>query len=411
MSANTGFVSPSSLGKSKEVISALPEVSTIQKIPIIPTLLDVISRTTGMGLVCVARVTDEKWIACGVLDRIDFGLKPGSELKLETTICNEVRQHGELVVIDHVSEDENFRDHHIPVLYGFQSYISVPIFLQNNDFFGTLCAIDPRPAKLNNPETLGMFTLFAQLISFHINASGNVSAVEKNLLNEQRIAKLREQFIAILGHDLRSPLSAVLSSAQMVQRLSSDETVVKLGSLIHQSASRMNGLINNVMDFASGRLGGGLPLCRRENEPVEDMLNLVRSELKFVYTDRTVQLNLDLAEPVYCDGSRLAQVFSNLLANALKYGKQDGIIVVDAESREGRFNLSVSNEGRKIPDEIIEKLFEPFSRGNASAKQEGLGLGLYIASEIAYAHGGQLKVLSTDEKTCFTLTIPNGLTK
>ena len=93
-------------------------------------------------------MTEGRWVACGVHDLIDFGLKPGGELKIETTICDQIRQSHKAVVIDHVSKDAVFCNHPTPALYGFESYVSFPIILPNGDFFGTLCAIDPRPARV-----------------------------------------------------------------------------------------------------------------------------------------------------------------------------------------------------------------------------------------------------------------------
>jgi GAF domain-containing protein len=148
------------------------DVDAVNRIPMIPSMLEVVCRTTGMGFAAVARVTTDRWIACSVRDEIAFGLKSGSELKLETTICNEIRQNGKAVIIDNVVEDALFANHHTPAMYGFQSYISMPIICQDGTFFGTLCAIDPKPAKINNLETIGMFKLFADLISFHLNAVG-----------------------------------------------------------------------------------------------------------------------------------------------------------------------------------------------------------------------------------------------
>jgi transcriptional regulator with XRE-family HTH domain len=160
------------------------DIEAVNRIGIISKILEVVCRTTGMGFAAVARVTEDKWITCAVLDQISFGLTPGSELKLETTICNEIRQHREAVVIDHVGEDEVYVGHPTPAMYGFQSYISVPIICQDGTFFGTLCAIDPRPAKLNNPEIIGMFKLFAELISFHLNLADQAALAETNLLEK-----------------------------------------------------------------------------------------------------------------------------------------------------------------------------------------------------------------------------------
>lgn len=122
------------------------DVVDIASIEAIPILLDVIYRTTGMGFVAVARVTEYRWVACALRDDITFGLKPGGELKVATTICHEVRQSRTAVVIDNVAEDRMYRKHFAPALYGFQSYISMPIVMPDGTFFGTLCAIEPKPS-------------------------------------------------------------------------------------------------------------------------------------------------------------------------------------------------------------------------------------------------------------------------
>src|ERR1700674_3207996 len=101
------------------------DLESVSRIEAVPTILDVVCRTTGMRFAAVARVTAERWIACGVKDEIDFGLKPGGELKVETTICHEIRQSGEAVVINHVAEDDAYCGHPTPAMYGFQSYISM----------------------------------------------------------------------------------------------------------------------------------------------------------------------------------------------------------------------------------------------------------------------------------------------
>src|ERR1700754_2335571 len=128
------------------------DIASIQRLESVPRILEVICRTTGMGFAAVARVTEDRWICCAVRDEIAFGLVPGGELQVETTICHEIRQSGQPVIIDHVAADATYCGHHTPAQYGFQSYISMPIMLPDGSMFGTLCAIDPRPARLNRPE-------------------------------------------------------------------------------------------------------------------------------------------------------------------------------------------------------------------------------------------------------------------
>jgi len=123
------------------------DLAAVAKIDAVPAILEVVCRTTGLGFAAVARVTEDRWIACAVRDEIAFGLQPGGELEVKTTICDEIRGSGRPVVIDHVAADEIFCGHPTPRTYGFQSYISVPIIRPDGRFFGTLCAIGPgRPA-------------------------------------------------------------------------------------------------------------------------------------------------------------------------------------------------------------------------------------------------------------------------
>lgn len=383
------------------------EVESISRIPIIPKLLEVICSSTGMRFAAVARVTENKWIACGVRDEISFGLVPGDELKVETTLCNDIRKHQKAVVIDHVDEDETYYHHPTPEMYGFQSYISMPIIRKNGDFFGTLCALDPKPAQLKNSEVIGMFELFAELISFHLETVDQLAFSESRLLKEVKTSALREQFIAILGHDLRNPVNAVSNSAQLMLQLPLDEPVKRLATIIKNSSYRISGLIENIMDFAQGRLGGGIILKLKANESLEAILEEVVTEIRAVWTDRAIEVKFDIGGSVYCDGGCIAQVFSNLLSNALTYGKKDEPIRIRAVSKAGEFLLSVSNTGNKIPDIVMDRLFQPFSRGEIIPGQKGLGLGLYIASEIARAHGGKLEVISTTDETRFTLRMPS----
>lgn len=123
------------------------DIAAVQSIPEVEAILVRVCAMTGMGFAAVARVTSDRWIACQLLDKIEFGLKPGDELKIKTTICDEIRESGRGVFIDCVSDDPQWRTHHTPAMYGFESYVSIPILLADGSFFGTLCAIDPAPRE------------------------------------------------------------------------------------------------------------------------------------------------------------------------------------------------------------------------------------------------------------------------
>lgn len=151
------------------------DVASLRDDPAVREILAEVCRLTRMGFAAVARVTDERWVACQVADDIDFGLEPGDELALKTTICDEIRESGKAVIIDHVSGQAEWRTHPTPMLYGFESYVSLPITLDDGRFFGTLCAIDPEPRTLRSPELVAILEEFARQIAAivsHARGSG-----------------------------------------------------------------------------------------------------------------------------------------------------------------------------------------------------------------------------------------------
>jgi signal transduction histidine kinase len=384
----------------------IDDLAAVARIDVVPTILDVVCRVTGMGFSAVARVTEDRWIACATRDQINFGLAPGGELQIGTTICNEIRQSGQLVVIDHAAEDAVFRDHPTPCMYGFQSYISVPIRRPGGQFFGTLCAIDPRPARVNTPATIGTFKMFADLIGFHLDAQDRLAASEAALLDARQTAELREQFIAVLGHDLRNPLASIDAGATMLLKTPLDTRASDILGLMRKSVGRMAGLIDNVLDFARGRLGGGIAVDRTPDAQLGEALAQVVSELRTAWPDRAIESDIVLQKPVSCDSARIAQLFSNLLANALTHGDPSGPVRAQARTDADTFELSVVNHGPPILGEAAERLFKPFTRASARSGGQGLGLGLYIASEIARAHAGTLQLASTRDETRFTFRMP-----
>ena len=127
-------------------------------------ILNEICAATGMGFAAVARVTEQRWIACQVEDKIEFGLDPGDELKIRETICDEIRDSGEAIVFDDASDDIKWSRHPVPVIYGFKSYCSFPVYLDDGSFFGTLCAIDPARRSVSDDVVVAMFSDYAKQV-------------------------------------------------------------------------------------------------------------------------------------------------------------------------------------------------------------------------------------------------------
>jgi signal transduction histidine kinase len=383
------------------------DVETVGRIAAVPTILEVVARTTGMRFTAVARVTDTHWMACAVYDQLEFGLKPGGELVLETTICNEIRQHRQPVVFGHASAHPHFSTHATPRLYSLESYISIPIFRGDGDFFGTLCAIDPKPALIDDPNLLKTLELFAQLIGAQIDVEERLERSDHALADAHDTAKLREQFIAVLGHDLRNPLHSIKLGTEVLEAMPLETPALRAVGMIRRSTGRMSELIDNILDFARGRLGGGIPVVLRHDDDLVAELAHVVDEIRVAYPQHLIEARLDIGAAVPCDRRRIAQLLANLLANAAIHGAPDAPIRVDASVHGDAFRLEVANGGPAIPAEKMARLFQPFSRRATDAPSPGLGLGLYIAAEVARAHRGTLEASSSAEAgTRFVFRMP-----
>ncbi|WP_347557020.1 GAF domain-containing sensor histidine kinase [Robbsia sp. KACC 23696] len=398
---NPSFPDPDS----PEAIAA--DVAAVARVSAVPGILRFICDKTQMGFAAVARVTDTTWTACAVHDPIDFGLKAGSQLELKTTLCFESRAAREPIVIDHFDESPVYCGHHTARIYNLQSYISVPIIFSDGRYFGNLCAIDPHPRDLADDRTVNMFQAYAMLIASQLENEETQDENDLALSNERRTAELREQFIAVLGHDLRNPLNAVNATAALLIKQSKEPDTVKLGLRLKTVVRRMAGLIDDVMDFARGRMGSGIGVDIRPSDDLQDALHNVVAELRDTYPEITIRDRIQLDSVVHCDGVRVQQLLSNLLGNAIKHGAHDIPIVVTGGIEDDYLVLSVSNGGKSIAPDSLEKVFEPYWRPPESVSGGGLGLGLFICKQIADAHGGEIRVTSSSiDGTCFMARLP-----
>ncbi|MFZ6640155.1 GAF domain-containing sensor histidine kinase [Undibacterium sp. TC4M20W] len=381
------------------------DVAMIQSMDSVSTILEAVAATTGLRFVCIARVTADSWTTCAVLDQLEFGLKVGDGLDVTTTLCEEVRDTGKAVIIDSVKDDLKYSDHHTPRIYGFQSYISIPVFRPNGDYFGTLCGLDPLPAKLSTAGIVKSMTLFAQLLSSQMDSEEALRDARKNLVHERETSELREQFIAVLGHDLRNPLGSILTGTDVLLLQGATTQTKTVIERMRRSALRISSLVDDVMDFARGRMGGGISLNMRENTELSQVFQQVVDELSSLYPYRKITADITPHLRMSCDAGRLSQLLSNLLKNALVHGAPDTPVHVQVQLNEGMLEVSVTNAGQAIPPDVLLQLFKPFWRSSPAMGNDGLGLGLYIVAEIARSHGGTVDAQSNTTATTFTFRV------
>jgi signal transduction histidine kinase len=385
------------------------DVAAIAAISSVPAILNVVSETTGMGLALVARVTRNSWTACAVLDKINFGLAAGDTLDVATTLCSVVRDSLVPVVIDHASIDPVYSEHPTPKMYAFESYIAVPIFRRGGEYFGNLCVLDPRPARPSDPATMQTMRLFADLISRQLDDEEQRERDRSDLSDEKQLGELREQFIAVLGHDLRNPLASIVMGTELLRRRVTGDVEAKTLDRVSRSTQRIVRLVDDMLDFARARLGGGFGIAIQAVDDIDARARHVVEEIASVNPGRKLifESHGDFSS-ARCDPERIAQLLSNLVANAIEHGDADGEVLISLGISESAMTIAVANSGEEIPDAVRINLFSPFHRRDPGDRgpSRGLGLGLYIASEIVQAHRGRLLVESDAGRTVFRAEIP-----
>ena len=218
--------------------------------------------------------------------------------------------------------------------------------------------------------------------------------------------RLQEMFAGVLGHDLRTPLTAIVTGAQLLQHKAEDEGVQRIAGRMLSSGNRMARMIDDLLDLTRARLAGGIPVARRATE-LGPLISRTVQEQRIAFPDRAIELSQDGDLKGEWDPDRIAQVASNLISNALRHGAdtEPVRVCVDGRARD-TVTLTVINAG-SIAEELIPHLFDPFRGGERKfERQEGLGLGLYIARQIVHAHDGSVDVKSEHPRVVFTVSIP-----
>jgi phosphoserine phosphatase RsbU/P len=234
-------------------------------------------------------------------------------------------------------------------------------------------------------------------------------AVERAAVAEKdRVQQFQERFLGILGHDLRNPLASIDMGTGIIRQRSTDPAVIRVADRMHASAVRMSRMIEQILDLTRSRLASGLEI-KAEPMDLREVLTRMVDESKALHPSRVVELHCPALSGVW-DRDRLEQVFSNLLGNALSYGAPDRPVTVRATADDQQVLVDVHNEGEPIPTALQPRLFDPFRRGerdSRTANTAGLGLGLYISSELVRAHGGTIVLWSSQaEGTTFRVALP-----
>jgi two-component system sensor histidine kinase/response regulator len=206
--------------------------------------------------------------------------------------------------------------------------------------------------------------------------------------------RLNETFVAAVGHDLRNPLSAIMTGVQLLEMTAGDERTKLAVARLRSSGKRMSAMIDDLFDLARARLGGGIAIEPKRME-LSAVVQRVVAEHRVSHPRRTFDVQVGGPARGNWDEMRLEQVLSNLIDNAERHGEGDAPITIRLDGTEDEVTLSVHNGG-VIRADILPVLFDPFRSGRERRSRDGLGLGLFIVHQIVDAHGGRIEVQSTE---------------
>jgi signal transduction histidine kinase len=369
-------------------------VETIAKSDSIATLLLLASEIAGSDVALLARVSDDVWTVCAAQEIDAAAVASGHRLPVGQPVHVRLGLTGVPISI-------------VLSASCIACGVATPVVLANARYFGVLCALDPTSLNRADERIESKFKYLSAVIASQIDQLELRHQDKNAFLDEQSAGQLREQFIAILGHDLRNPLHAIVASSDLLSRQLVYPAHAQIAGRIKTNARRMASLIDDVLDFARARLGGGITVELTEVANINGGLMTVVQEFQDAQTNCKILPDFQVNRSVRCDLGRLQQVASNLLGNALTHGRPNQPIRINATNDEHDLVLEVWNSGEPIPAESLSKIFEPFWRHSVSASRNGLGLGLHICSQIVRAHHGRISVTSSSENgTQFTARLP-----
>jgi len=377
-------------------------MQTVDTVRDMQGVLHAVTEVSGLPTAIFSRINHESWCARAVLDGGGFGIRSGEVHSLRELLCADVRNAATPIAIADLTADERYRTHPTRVRFGAQAYVGVPVQFDGGEVIGTLSAIGKSPHS-GIERAVPLMSLLAQLVAHELQLEDHARDTENRLLREQLTSEERERFLALVAHDLRNPLAAIRLHAELLAKQVGPNQRA-LTERVLAITARMVRLIDDLLDLSRGRVGSGIMVRPGHVDP-RHFLETRLAEIQTANPGAELQLEL-LPLPSSTDAwdpDRVAQLLDNVVGNAIQHGAGEPV-KISARALDEFCQIDVVNGGAAIPDDVLETLFEPFHR--TSAPGRGLGLGLYIANEIARAHGGGITATSRDGRTCVSVVLP-----
>jgi signal transduction histidine kinase len=233
-----------------------------------------------------------------------------------------------------------------------------------------------------------------------------IGVVARDVTDQRRAQELQRLLVGIVGHDLRNPLGVIATSAALLATSALDPRQQQAVARIRRASESIGSLAQQLLDYTVIQAGRRVPISPRETT-LGEILGAILDEFRAVHPNRAVRADAVCEGEVAWDSERVRRLLGNLLSNAVKYGDRAAPIVIACREERDAVALDVTNRGPTIPPDRLARIFEPLQQGDDAARHGGgIGLGLFIAREIAHAHGGSIEARSADGATTFTVRLP-----
>jgi signal transduction histidine kinase len=387
-----------------EAAALAKDLAALTRLDSINSLLSTLCKATGMTLIAIVRAGTQGGAVCAVMDD---GSRTRFRQATHTPSTLEYLRKWKSEAATDESRNPYMQSIQGAAATAIESQARATVRLPDGRLFGEIRGVRTGPATVILPAAGSLFQVFADHIGLLLHQELRQGTETVALLDERAASELREQFIAILGHDLRDPLQAISSIGELLERRTTDPGTAQLAARMRSSTRRMSALIDDILDFARTRLGSGLGMDMRDTNDLDQALTAVSRELQDGHESRRISTHIAIGRTVRCDVGRLQQLVSNLIGNALKHGFKDSTVRFSATADEEYLVLEVWNDGVPIPAELVDTLFQPFWRNPLNRHRDGLGLGLDICRQIVSAHHGMVTVRSEPAfGTKFTVRLP-----
>ena len=362
-------------------------------------LAELAARILKVPLTIVSLVRDDKQFfkaAYGLPQPFDVS----REIGIDGSICR-YTLHGEPIIAEDASEHPLLKDHPSTRPWGIVAFIALPIFSSDGHVLGAFCAVDTKRREWTDDEIAIMQDLTASIMT-EIEMRTQVAELEIE-------RDLREQFVATLTHDLRTPMGVAKMAADLIRSDDSDaEEREKLSTMIINNMDRADQMIRDLLDASRIKAGEKVALELKECD-LSQIVSAAQDTLTVLHGPRFKCSGLDALALGQWDEMAVQRMIENLGANAVKYGTHDRPVTISTKVTRDEVEISVHNWGNVIPPENLQNLFERYRRSQSAERgnQKGWGLGLTLVRGFAQAHGGSVQATSTAEAgTTFIVRLP-----